>query len=249
MITHYIIMSSSYTKGKRIALDYVIKEKANYSELKNIVKTITKRCGEDVSISTHIIQTDSESWESVYAKDYFFKDVDMIDSLEEFINLIQRDRTLSGLDVAKYILSKVKCTHLKLEKLVFFCFAEYLCNYEKELFEDKIFAYKYGPIVKSVYDKYKRYGYKEIEQEDREISSSKIKEMPSRSRILFAKNGIEKINSIDLTIKKYGDFSATDLVHITHRDNTPWTLSGKGKEKDEIISNDIIKQYHHNEEI
>ena len=40
-------MSSSYTKGKRIALDYVINEKANYSELKNIVKTITKRCGEE----------------------------------------------------------------------------------------------------------------------------------------------------------------------------------------------------------
>ena len=203
MITHYIIMSSSYSKGKRIVLSNVVKEK-DYLELKEIVQKIINKCGKDVSVSTHFVQTDSESWESVVEKDHFFKGVEVIDSKEKFIELIQQDRTLKGLDVARYILSKIKCTHLKLEKLVYLCFVEYLCKYDKELYKDTIYAYKYGPVVDSVYEKYKGVGYQEIEQEHEEdIDASGIKEMVCRSRILFAKDGIEKIKSIDEIIKKY----------------------------------------------
>lgn len=246
MITHYIIMSSSYSKGKRIALSNLVKEK-DYLELKEILKDITEKCGKDVSISTHFVQTDSESWESVVKKDHFFKDVEVIDTKEKFIKLIKKDRTLKGIDVAKYILSKIKCTHLKLEKLVYLCFAEYLCKYNKELYKDKIFAYKYGPVVESVYEKYKRYKYNEIEQDDEDIDSTYVLEMPSRSRILFAEDGISKIKSIDDTIEKYGGLSAGDLVDLTHKKDTPWYLSGKGQLSNVIIDNDTIKKYHYNE--
>ena len=68
--------------------------------------------------------------------------------------------------------------------------------------------------------------------------------MPSRSRILFAKDGIKKIKSIDNTIKKYGNLSAGELVDVTHKKNTPWDLSGRGKFTDKIITNKIIKKYH-----
>lgn len=249
MITHYIVMSSSYTKGKRIALDYLLDEKVDYTMLKDIISTIIDKCGKDVSISTHFVQTDSESWSSVYEKDHFFKDVEVIGSVEKFIELIQQDRVLLGLDVAKYILCKVRCTHLKLEKLVYLCFADYLCKYDKELYKDEIYAYKYGPVVKSVYEKYKGYGYKEIEKADEEILSEGIDEMPSKSRIIFAEYGIEKISSIDETIEKYGKFSAGELVDLTHRKDTPWEVSGKGEYRDEIIPNEIIKKFHCNEDI
>lgn len=33
---------------------------------------------------------------------------------------------------------------IKIEKLVYLCFANYLCKYDKEFFDDAIFAYKYG---------------------------------------------------------------------------------------------------------
>ena len=64
MITHYIIMSSSYSKGKRIALDYIVHED-EYMKLKEVMSKIIKKCGKDVSVSTHFVQTDSESWNSV----------------------------------------------------------------------------------------------------------------------------------------------------------------------------------------
>lgn len=238
-------MSSSYSEGTRIALDYVIKEEKDYFRLKEIVPYIIEKCGKDVSLSTHFIQTETEMWQDVIRKDRFFKDVKVIKSKEKFVSLIEKDRKLKGLDVAKYILSKVKCTHLKLEKLVYICFAEYLCEYDKELFKDEIFAYKYGPVVKSVYEKYKKYGYKEIEKGN--IDATDVHEMPSRSRILFAREGMFKIKSIDDTLDKYGTLSTTELVELTHKKNTPWYLSGKGSFNDKIIENEIIKKYHCNE--
>lgn len=248
MITHFIIMSSSYSKGTRIAIDYIFDE-VKSDELRELLEKIVVECGEDVSISTHSIQTDSKSWKSVTEKDHFFKDVKLIDKPNQFIRLIKKDRVLDGLDIAKYILCKVKCTHLKLEKLVYYCYAEYLCKYGKELYKGKIYAYKYGPVVESVYAKYKRYGYKEIEQEDEKISREASLEMPSRSRILFAEDAIEKIKSIDETIEKYGKLSAGELVALTHKKDTPWYLSGEGKIKGREIYNDIIKKYHANETI
>lgn len=241
-MTHYIIMSSSYSMGKRIALDYVVQEE-DEKKLKEVIFKITQECGKDVSVSTHFVQTTSKLWSSVVRKDHFFKEVEVIDDVDEFIALIKKDRKLKGEDVAKYILSKVRCTHLKLEKLVYLCFAEYLCQYNKELYEDKIYAYKYGPVVESVYEKYKVYRGKQIE-DDEIIDATGIMEMPARSRILFAEDGVEKIKSIDDTLRKYGNLSAGDLVDITHRTNTPWDLSGRGEYKNKIIENEIILKYH-----
>lgn len=250
MVTHFIFMSSSYSLGTRIALDYVVTDKNVQEKLKQHLDKIIKKCGKDVSISTHMIQADDETWKSVCKADHFFKDVKVIGDIDKFIKLIQKDRKLEGIDVAKYILSKIKCTQLKLQKLVYLCFADYLCDTGKELFKDKIYAFKYGPVVDTVYKRYKEYGYKPIEKETEDIDSKNIFEMPSKSRIIFAEDGTEKILSIDKTLKKYGSLSASELVDLTHKKDTPWFKTFKGIE--EVYSNielDTIKQYHINEEI
>lgn len=250
MVTHFIFMSSSYSLGTRIALDYIVTDKNVQEELKQHLDKIIETCGKDVSISTHMIQADDDNWKSVCEADHFFKDVKVISSIDKFIQLIQKDRKLEGIDVAKYILSKIKCTQLKLQKLVYLCFADYLCDTGKELFTDKIYAFKYGPVVDTVYKRYKEYGYKPIEQETEDIDSKNIFEMPAKSRIIFAEEGTEKILSIDKTLKKYGSLSASELVDLTHREETPWFKTFKGIE--EVYSSielDIIKQYHKFEEI
>lgn len=245
MVTHYIIMSSSYSQGCRIALHYVIDENTDIEKLKPVISTITSKCGKDVSLSVHSIQTEEKTWDDVVKRDYFFKEVKVISNIDEFIQTINLDRDLIGVDVAKYILSKTKCTHLKLEKLVYMCYAEYLCQNEEKLFKDEIYAYKYGPVVKSVYKKYKTYGYKDIES--LEISSSNISELPAKSRILFAKDGLKKVKCIEETIAKYGDCTANELVDITHSIDTPWHKAGKGIFFDKIIKDDVILKYHKNE--
>ncbi|MFR8234028.1 MAG: Panacea domain-containing protein [Clostridia bacterium] len=250
MVTHFIFMSSSYSMGTRIALDYIVTDKNVQEELKQHLDKIIKKCGKDVSISTHMIQSDDESWKSVCEADHFFKDVKVISSIDKFIQLILKDRNLEGIDVAKYILSKIKCTQLKLQKLVYLCFADYLCDTGKQLFTDKIYAFKYGPVVDTVYKRYKEYGYKPIEQETEDIDNKNIFEMPAKSRIIFAEDGTGKILSIDKTLRKYGSLSASQLVDLTHKEKTPWFKTFKGTE--EVYSSidpDIIKQYHIHEKI
>ena len=241
---HFIILSSSYSEGTRIAMDFVIESPGVKSEINDAVKRITEKCGNDVSLSTHFLETSSKDWESVIAADDFFEGVKLISTDNEFISLIQKDRKLNSLSLAKYILSKIKCTHLQLEKLVYLCFADYLCSTGKPLFDDTIYAFKFGPVVKTVYEEYKKYHGETITIEPIE---SKY-EMPLRSLISFTEDGHEKLLSIDKTLEKYGCYSAIQLVEITHTDGSPWQRTYDGTHYKKIPS-DIIKKYHCLEEI
>lgn len=245
MITHYIIMSSSYYKGKRIALDFPIDENIQGDSFKDKLNSIMAMCGKDVALSTHFIQTDSPSWESVLEKDSFFKEVEVITTLEQFIKLIEKDRDLIGVDIAKYIVSKTNSTHFKIETLVYFCYSDYLIETGEELFKDKILAYEFGPIVQTVYEKYKEYDYNDIENEEITIDSENVFELPARSRIMFAKDGISKLMNIEKTLNKYKELSSIDLQKIIRRDSTPWSVTNLNSE----IKNDTIKKFHINEKV
>lgn len=239
---HYIIMSSSYTQGTRIAIQYILNDDSDYKKCESIVPYIMKKCGGDVSISVHFIPTKSETWKSVYEYDAFFKDVKLIDNVDDFIKIILVDRKLKGTDVANYIVKKVKCSHLKLEKLVYLAYAEYLCKYDKELFTDKIYSYRYGPVVETVYEKYKNSGSYDIKPKNKDP-------MPALSRITFAEDGLAKIYCINAVIEKYGKLSASELVELTHRKDAPWAMSGGESHNKNEIKDEIIKKYHHNETI
>lgn len=200
------------------------------------------------SISTHVIPTESMSFDSVKEYDKYFENVTLIDTKEEFADLINKDRYLNGLDVAKYILSREKCTHLKIQKLTYLCYAEYLCETNKKLFNDTIYAYEKGPIVKSLYDRYKKTQGILREDNKSKYSNENIY-LAVRSRILAAENGVEMLSSIDKTIDKYGKLTANELVDLTHRSGTPWNQSGAGKEKYKEILDSAILKYHIKETI
>lgn len=247
MVKHYIIMSSSYTDGTRVALDITEGSLLNSIEIKKIIQEIKALCGPDVPLSTHLIETDSYEWASVKEYDPFFEDVECTDSVHEFTEKIKQGRILTGLDVATYILSKTKCTHLSLEKLVYFAYADYLCDSSARLFEDKIFAFAHGPVIDSVYETYKRSGYDYVEPVTKEIGKNirtGVKEMPAKSRILFAKDGAEKLHSIDRTLEKYGKYTASALVSFTHRKGSPWSRVDSTKAY-QIIPDELILVHHH----
>ena len=250
MVKHYIIMSSAFTLGTRIALHYVIKKDEDIKKVEADIHYIEEHSINDVHLSSHSISTESEDWDSVVEKDAFFKHVKVVPKLDEFVGYIDQDADLRGIDVAKYILSIMPCTHLKLEKLVYMAYADYLVKTGKHLFEDKIYAYKLGPVVKSVYDKYKKEKYLLFfDKEDNNIEENETKiQLPIRSRIMASKDGSKKIFSILDTLEKYGLMDAFDLVKLTHRDKSPWNETGGLKVGPyTVISDDKILKYHENE--
>lgn len=248
MINHYIILGSSYYLGTRIALHYTFDNNLDDGRIANDLNYIVDTCGTGLPISVHVIQTESKSFKSVSDYDKYFKDVKVIETKEEFADILLKDRQIKGLDVARYILTKKPCTHLKLEKLVYLCYADYLCETKEKLFDDKIFAFKYGPVVDSVYNAFKKHGYDDLKSEDNSILYDESqKNMAFRSRIYCAKDGILKLDSIDKTIDKYGNMSADELVKLTHSSSSPWCYAGGGDVSYRRIDDKLILKYHINE--
>ena len=84
MVKHYIIMSSSYTDGTRVALDITEASLLNSESISKIIQSIQKRCGKDVPLSSHLIETKSDTWASVAEYDPFFENVVCTKSAEDF---------------------------------------------------------------------------------------------------------------------------------------------------------------------
>ncbi len=249
MVKHFIIMASAYSIGKRIALDYYDEDILEMDAIQKDIDFITCECGKDVPISTHYIQTEKKGWNEVVKLDKFFQKVKLVGTKEEFAQILLKDRMLKGIDIAKYILTKVPCTHLKLEKLVYMCYADYLCETKDKLFLDKIYAYKLGPVIKTVYEKYKKSGRGRLSiEDDKLIYDETPKKMPIRSRILSSENGLQKLMSIDKTLQKYSEYTANSLVKLTHKKSSPWSKSGNGCISYKEIDDELIIKYHKYEE-
>ena len=238
-ITHYIFISSSYSKGTRIAYDVPKLESTSSDIVSSINKEIRTKCGEDVRLGFQCIHVESEKWEDVVNADGFFRDMLVVPTLEEFICLINKDRDLTAKDVAKYIICKLRCSHLRMQEFLYFCYADYLCKTGKKLFEDEIIASSYGPIVSSVYDVYKE-KYGDLNDSAQRMPFGKKFQLAMRSKILFTNDGINKAFSIDKTIENYKHCSAIDLVSIIRREGTPWSHTVPGR----TIFDECIKNYH-----
>ena len=111
-------------------------------------------------------------------------------------------------------------TPLALQKLLYYIQGICLCIYEKPAFPEEIYNWEYGPVIKEIYYKYRKYKNKIIIcKNDTEISE-----------------GLENI--IYNVLMSYGNYTGNKLIELTHEEE-PW----KKTEKNEIIKKDIILSY------
>lgn len=54
MVRHFIITSSSYTEGTRIALDNSFEKQVDTDLMRSYIEQIRNRCGDDVSIAYYL---------------------------------------------------------------------------------------------------------------------------------------------------------------------------------------------------
>jgi uncharacterized phage-associated protein len=117
---------------------------------------------------------------------------------------------------------------LALQKLLFYCHAYHMAFLNEPLFDEKVEAWAYGPVIPSVYQKYAGYGSQVIEPE--EINETEINTPQETLRI------------ISLVLSRYGVFSPMELVNMTHQES-PWKdayLPGKNN----VIENSAIKNFY-----
>jgi len=95
-------------------------------------------------------------------------------------------------------------THLKLQKLLYYAQGHYLALYGRPLFGDTLEAWPHGPVVRSVYDQFKRHGRQPI---PRNLAKPSL--------------AADVTDLLDNIAESYGQFSALTLRNMTHRE-APW---------------------------
>lgn len=118
-------------------------------------------------------------------------------------------------DVANFFIDIVnqseddQITNLKLNKLLYYAQGCFLARTGKPLFIDKIEAWPLGPVVPSVYQKYKVCGKSPIQDVDDDYTDS-----------VFSDEELEAL--IDV-MREFGQYTGSALVSMTHKEGTPWS--------------------------
>lgn len=242
---HFIVITSQYRIGKRVGWHYSSQGPLNKTVIKKFFQQVKEKCG-SVQFGIHKLSTSDPSWKSVVEKDKFFSDVIVTEDMKTFIDYVSSDKKLTAIDVAKFILTVVPSSHLKLQKLLYYCYAEFLIKTGKKLFEEPIVSYKYGPVVEKVFHKFKIHGSSIIDyQEDETFIISPHEELatPSFIKIALSEHGTEALESIIKVLLDYGDKKPLELVEKTHRPGGPWSRVYKPG-VNSIITDELITQYH-----
>lgn len=246
MAFHYIIIVSDFSGGRRFGWHYSSTEKLDKEYIEASLNKIKKKCG-NVQYGIHKLSTDSPDWNSVVEKDSFFRDVIVTHDIEKFIEVVFSDQELAAYDLAKYILTVRSVSHLKLQKLIYYVYAEFLLKTGEKLFKDPIVAYKYGPVVEEIFAKFRSHGSSIIDFEEDaifSINADKDALTPSLMKILSSEHGVVVAECVINVLDKYGDCDPFVLVEKTHRTGGPWQRVYK-EGYNKVITDQLITQYHH----
>ena len=111
--------------------------------------------------------------------------------------------------------------NMKLQKMLYYMQGFYLAYFDRPFFDEDIEAWTYGPVVPSVYRKYKSY---------------KNRGIPYAGDVISL--GDEENGVFDEVYRVYSQYSAIGLMNLTHQEE-PWTSSYP----DGIIKKDVLKDF------
>lgn len=151
------------------------------------------------------------------------------------------------LDVCRHVINYSNekdygISNLKLQKVLYFIQAYFLIDTPERCFKEKIEAWDFGPVVPEAYREYKQFGSGDIPTVSYVISAEKEDFWNSRIQE-YTDNIIceeDKIR-IDAVVDRFSDYSATDLVTLTHK-QSPW-LDAYVPHMNNEITVEAIKEY------
>jgi uncharacterized phage-associated protein len=142
--------------------------------------------------------------------------------------------------------SNTPLTPMKLQKLVYFAHGWYLALTGDPLINEPVEAWKFGPVIPSLYHAYKRYGdstiFPAVNDEDcwpfSRRDMPRIDDGPSPAENYRAKQVIKRVWD------EYGHFSAVQLSNLTHAPDSPWSETPEKDDKKHVpIDQERIRRY------
>ena len=128
---------------------------------------------------------------------------------------------------------------MQIQKLVYFAHGWYMAFFDGRLIYDPIEAWEYGPVIPSLYQRFKGFGIDEITKEDHYVWGPGVD--PSD------KNAIALLRKV---WQVYGNRTGLQLSALTHAKDGPWHTvtsqhrSSSGKIPQHLrIPDQVIKEY------
>lgn len=119
---------------------------------------------------------------------------------------------------------------LKLQKLLYYAQGIFLSMTGNKLFSNKIYAWDHGPVVKEVYDIYKKYGSSYITDINNEKNDKIVNSI---------ENQVEISKVLNIVYDNFAIYTAWQLRNMTHQVGSPWYNTPRNKE----IDTKKIKKY------
>ncbi|MDD9811114.1 MAG: DUF4065 domain-containing protein [Gammaproteobacteria bacterium] len=161
----------------------------------------------------------------------------------------------SAIAVANHFLDLAKSagqeiTPMKMQKLVYFAHGWHLAIFDAPLIKENVMAWKYGPVISSLYHGFKKYGKSAITDPAVDIVFNKdengdIDIMSGRFITPRPDNMDSEVEDLlKAVLESYGRLSAIRLSELTHAHDSPWSRVWKGfSSRDVPIPNEEIKKY------
>ena len=99
-------------------------------------------------------------------------------------------------------------SHLKLQKLAYYCQGFFLALFDRPLFNENIEAWQHGPVCRDLYQEYKKFGSNRIELASSDFDPEAVL-------------GEEEFGLVEEVYQVFGQFTAWKLRDMTHEE-APW---------------------------
>ena len=131
---------------------------------------------------------------------------------------------VSALNVSNNILERgfsedIDITPMKLQKLTYLVYKKYYQDTNRILFQDRFEVWKYGPVVRSIYDEFKEYKGNAVKRYCREPDAS-VFVVDEEASSAFK-------NAVNAIWEKYKLYDGIPLSAMTHREGTAWYKAAK----------------------
>ncbi len=138
--------------------------------------------------------------------------------------------TIANVFLAKGFQEVLPITPMKLNKLIYIAHGVALAVTAQPLISEAIQAWQYGPVIKSIYRQFKKFG------------NSLITEY---APVTEYSNLTEQQNFIITSVwDKYKFIDPIILSALTHQAGTPWDQCWNPQEQNIIIQDEVIKNYY-----
>lgn len=137
-------------------------------------------------------------------------------------------------------------TQMKLHKLVYYAHGWHLGLRDQPLIDETVEAWKYGPVIRSLWDEFRDAGSKPIQRKAVEANVKGLRLISFSEPVVDSSD--ESIPMLKRTWEVYGPLSAVQLSQMTHERDSPWTITWNKAQAEGVtlgvdIPNDLIREY------